>query len=113
MRFDNFVIFIKQMLGYTEASIFVKWFVFLVGLIILITGLMINYNFGVLILYAVLSSLIALAQFKNASLLVSLILFLPILYLIADAKFYEVLYMVGSLLIGYSFVMKINKPLRF
>jgi hypothetical protein len=103
---EKFPLFAKQILGFTDASLAIKRVVFCTGLVILIIGLMIKLNLGLLAIYIALSALLSTAQHKKAGLLVTLILMLPLMILAIDAKFYELLYLFGCLLIGHSIVIK-------
>lgn len=100
---------IKEVLGYaalTQPTRAVKRAIFCAGLVILIVGLMIKINLGLLAIYILLSTLLSVAQYKKVGLPVTLILMLPLMIFAIDAKFYELLYLFGCLLVGYSIVIK-------
>jgi len=96
----------QQILGLKNASKSIQIWIFAIGLICLSCGLFLKFNFGLLILYVFLSTLLSIAQYKRTGVLIALILMAPIMILAMSAKFYELLYLFGCLLIGYSLVIK-------
>jgi chromate transport protein ChrA len=99
---------LKQLLGITPASSKTRFIVFFLGLFIISWGLTIKINFGLLLLYLILASVLSIAQYKKFPKMIGLILMASIVILAIDAKFYELLYLFGTLLVGYSLVMDLK-----
>jgi hypothetical protein len=100
---------VRQVLGFDHATPTVRLIILIVGIGLVCVGLFIKSNIGVLALYLMLSAVMGIAQHMKAGFFATCLLMIPVMILGLDAKFYELLYLFGSLLIAHALALKIVK----